>query len=117
MATRVFPFIFKSLGVKSISSGGTETWEWNADADYTIKYMFVIERGDLSLSKCLLTGKIEENYFTKDKVCAGVFGRDIRNAIELNYPLNKNQKISISIENQDTSDHEIEIVLVLVPRG
>jgi len=117
MVQTAFKLIFKDLGYKTVSAGGSQSWEWNSDDEYILKHVLVIERDDLSLSKCLLTGRIEQNYWTFDRVPASIFGRDIRTAWELNYELPKNQKVYISIENTDTSDHDIQIVLVLERKG
>jgi len=104
---------FRNLGWKTITAGQTQSWDYEADNDYIIKFIMIVDRDDLSLSKLDVTARIEQNIFTKDTVPGTILGRNIRDAFELNLAIAKGQHFEATIKNNDTVDRTVAVVLVL----
>jgi len=96
----------------SIADGGTFSEEWDTDAHYTLKYIFIKADG-ASTTKSTITIRIANTPLTKDKALCNTFGTNPENALPLNVDLPHGTRISYEGVNNEgaTKDFTVELVM------
>ena len=104
---------FRRVFTISASAGETGQKTWEADDNYTIKYILMIDQDGYSLEKFRVTVSIDNDYITEDEVSASVFGSERLTAWPIDKPIKQAQKFIVSYENNDSTTHNVDVVLVL----
>ena len=104
--------VVKYLEDTGVADGGTFSGEWTFDDDYNLRHIFIKADG-AAPTKSTVTVRIDGDVITKDKCLANTFGTNAENALLLNYPVKKSQKIKIEGTNNEgaTKDFTMELVL------
>ena len=105
--------LFRRVFTISASSTAEGRSDWEADGDYTIKYILMIDQDGYSLEKFRVTVSIDTDYITKDEVPASVFGSEKLTAWPIDRPIKQAQKFIVNYKNNDTIAHNVDVVLVL----
>jgi len=92
---------FKTFEVDNLPSGAIQQLSWTLEEDYLIKKIYIFRKDGGALNTSTLTILIDNLPYTKEKVPAAVFSKDLRAIPELNLSLKKSQKIDISFNNQE----------------
>ena len=104
---------FKTFGPYTISAGGSQELDWDADDDYIIKRIYVVDQDSLPLEKLTITLFVEQTTYTKDLVPCSVLGGNVLTAPELSIEIRKAQKFKATIKNHDTQSRTVYLVLEL----
>jgi len=108
---------FKNLVIKyfinaGVAAAATFSGEWDTDADYVLRHIFVKADG-VAATKSTVTIRIDNIPLTKDKALCNTFGSNVENAILLNTPVAKGTKIDYEGTNNEgaTKDFTVELIM------
>jgi len=96
---------FKVIDLGTISPGSTVSSQFDADDDYIIKRMYVVEYTATPVGLQFLTGTFHINKvpFTRDEVPLSLFGGYTNQVPELNLTFNRGFTFSYSVKNNHSS--------------
>jgi len=108
---------FKNLVIKyfinaGIPAGAPFSNEWDTDADYVLRHIFVKADG-VAATKSTITIRINNVPLTMDRSLCNVWGTNAENAILLNISLAKGTKIDYGGTNNEgaTKDFTVELIM------
>jgi len=108
---------FKNLVIKyfinaGVAAAATFSNEWDTDADYVLRHIFVKADG-VAATKSTITIRIDNIPLTKDRALCNAFGTNAENAILLNTSLPKGTKIDYEGTNNEgaTKDFTVELIM------
>ena len=105
--------IFKLIDVGTVTAGKTVEDSWSPAESYIIHKMVAVETGGTSLADVMLTARIDEFVFTKDKVDLSIFQGHVNQVPVLDYPINAHQRLVYAVENNKTVDVDVHLILIL----
>jgi len=104
---------FYNLQTGDIAPAGTFSLSYTAIQDYIIRKILAVEKTGATIGLVPITIKIDEIPLTKVAIPAIALGTNYENAVELNYPFKKDQKILISGTNEEAASRNIAFILIL----
>lgn len=109
------PTIIRHFEFASIAAGSTFSTYWDADADYTIKYIMVRTSDAATLTATKITIRVGNKPYTYNEVPAAVLGSDYRNALPLDIPIRSGERLEISGTNGEGAAKTFYVDVVLEP--
>ena len=104
---------FRVLELSSIADGAKSTDQWTADANYTIKRIFIQREDGEGFSASKVWIKIGGHVYTREIVPAVVLGPDIEVSPELNIPIKNGETFSVEMENDEGVTISVFVTLEL----
>jgi len=108
---------FKNLIIKyfinaGIAAAASFSGEWDTDADYVLRHIFVKADG-VAATKSTVTIRIDNRPLTKDKALCNIFGSNAEDAILLGIRMPKGTKIDYEGTNNEgaTKDFTVELIM------
>jgi len=101
---------FKTFEVDNLPAGAIQPFYWTLEEDYLIKRIWILRKDGGPLNASTLTILIDNVPYTREKVPAAIFSRDLKAIPELNLSLKKAQKIDISFQNLEGTAISLFIV-------
>jgi len=99
-----------------VADGGTFSGEWDSDANYVIRYIFVKADGART-TKSTITIRIDNRPITKDKALCNTFGTNPEDALPLNIPFAKGSKFEYEGVNHEGATKDFTVELVMEKQG
>ena len=104
--------IIKYFENASVADGDTFKGEWNSDADYVIRHIFIKADG-AAPTKSTVTIRIDGVPITKEKALCNTFGAQANTALLLNIPLKKGKKFDYEGTNNEGATKTFTVELVM----
>jgi len=106
------PLEFFEVDASNIANGGIITLTWTPDKPYTIKYLFLRRSDGNPFTATEISVMINDIALTHSAIPAAVLGKDIQNALELNWSIGASQTLKVSGTNMEGTTITIYMTIV-----
>jgi hypothetical protein len=103
----------QTIDIGSVAAGATTEKSWEADGDYTIHRIYVVEKTGASINAVEVTIRLDETLLSRDYVPAVILSPGHVNNPVMDVALKEDQKITFGIKNNETGARNLYVVLEL----
>jgi len=100
-----------------LTDGAKWEEEWLADEDYTIKYMLICRKDGAAFTASTITIYIAGDPLTRDRALAAIVGTDKLNALPIDEPVRKGEKVKWALTNAEGVTIDVALHLVCMRVG
>jgi len=95
------PLVFYTKEQTNIPNGQGFTLEWTPDKDVNVKYLLLRKADGNPWTATKVSVKVYDKAITHPDAPAGIFGRDILNALPVNWTIKASQKLEVNGTNAE----------------
>jgi hypothetical protein len=103
----------QTIDIGSVAAGATTEKSWEADGDYTIHRIYVVEKTGAGINAVEVTIRLDGTLLSRDYVPASILSIGHVNNPVMDVALKKGQEITFGIKNNETAARSLYVVLEL----
>ena len=104
---------FQTIDIGSVAAGATAEKSWEADDDYTIHRIYVVEKTGASINAVEVTIRLDDTLLSRDYVPAVILSPGHVNNPAIDIAFKKGQKITFGVKNNEAAARSLYAVLEL----